>query len=80
MCNQAVTKILGFTPKVDKLLPGSILKQSGVKMLKKPIFLELSTDEKDDLDRVCLSPGSINKHVRFKDRETESGTQARNDA
>ena len=74
LCNQAVTRILGFTPKVNKLLPGSILKKSGVKMLNKPIFLELSTDEKDDLDRGCLSPATINKHVRFKDRETERST------
>ena len=44
LCNQAVTKILGFTPRMNGTCPDSILKNSGAKMLNKPMFLELSVD------------------------------------
>ena len=52
---------------MDKSCPGSILKHSGPKMLTLPIFLELGTDEKKDLDKNAVTPFGSTKTVRFKD-------------
>ena len=47
LCNQAVAKILGFMPTMQMQYPGSILKHTGMKMLSKPMFLELGEDENE---------------------------------
>ena len=52
---------------MDKSCPGSILKHSGPKMLTLPIFLELGTDEKKDLDKNVVTPFASPKQVRFAD-------------
>ena len=51
-----MAKILGFIPTLQKQYPGSILKHTGVKMLSKPMFLELGADENDDLTRTVTVP------------------------
>ena len=78
LCNQAVSKILGFTPRMNRLCPGSILKNSGSKMLNQPIFLELEVDEKDDIvhsDNLVITQVNT-RHVRFEGVDDE---HARND-
>ena len=69
LCNQAVAKILGFMPTMEAQFPGSILKHTGMKMLSKPMFLELGTDENE---RTVTVPDIAAKQVRFKDSETDN--------
>ena len=64
-----MTKILGFTPVMNQPTIGSILKNSGAKLLNTPLFLECKLDGADNpikYDKLELLSGLKKKQVKFQ--------------
>lgn len=68
LCNQAVTKIIGFKPSLNKLNPGSILSNSGAKLLNTPLFTECKVaDGEESKVKFEVQLSASKKAVSFKD-------------
>jgi len=82
LCNQAVTKIFGFTPQfLERRNTKGILRNSGFELSKTPMFMELKGSfdtgfEMSDFNKVKLLRKKSMKKVNFLDDDQSTNSKA----